>query len=635
MDAVAKIRRNPKYFYSYARKFSKLRSGIGPFLNDQDELISDNFEMAEMLRVQYEKAFSKPLEKAIVQDATNFFKDNPENTFIGFPFIHIDYDDVIEAIDSLSLNAAPGPDYFPAILLKKAKYSLGHGLKEIYQSSLESGEVPEIFKMAFVTPIHKSGAKTLPVNYRPVSLTSHIAKTMERIVRRYLVAYLEVNLKMNANQHGFRKGRSCLSQLLQHYDNILNILEEGYNADCIYLDFSKCFDKIDTGLLCHKLKEAGIHSQAGIWLHNFLTNRRQYIISGDSLSRQSNVISGIPQGTVLGPILFLIFICDIDKNIDSIASMFADDTRVLGKIRTQEDVENLQLDLNKIYSWAENNNMLFNNKKFELLRYGNNEDLKTSTFYLSADNEIIEEKESLRDLGIVMNNMANFDDHIENVCSKVKQKSSWILRTFQTRQPFVLKQLWKQLVQPHIDYCSQMMVLTPGNISDLENLQRSYLSRIPSLKNKDYWERLKDSQMLSQERRLERYKIIYIWKIIEGRVPNCGVTALEHPRHGRLCIVPPIKNCATRVKTLRENSFQVQGPILFNSLPAHIRNKKKCSIDEFKLVLDKFLELIPDEPNVNGTHYTPRASCQITGKASNKLVNQIKLLNSGGHLFGA
>ena len=234
-----------------------------------------------------------------------------------------------------------------------------------------------------------------------------------------------------------------------------------------------------------------------------------------------------------------------------------------------------------------------------------------------------------------MNNMANFDDHIENVCSKVKQKSSWILRTFQTRQPFVLKQLWKQLVQPHIDYCSQMMVLTPGNISDLENLQRSYLSRIPSLKNKDYWERLKDSQMLSQERRLERYKIIYIWKIIEGRVPNCGVTALEHPRHGRLCIVPPIKNCATRVKTLRENSFQVQGPILFNSLPAHIRNKKKCSIDEFKLVLDKFLELIPDEPNVNGTHYTPRASCQITGKASNKLVNQIKLLNSGGHLFGA
>ena len=176
MDAVAKIRRNPKYFYSYARKFSTLRSGIGPFLNDQDELISDNFEMAEMLRVQYEKAFSKPLEKAIVQDATNFFKDNPENTFIGFPFIHIDYDDVIEAIDSLSLNAAPGPDYFPAILLKKAKYSLGHGLKEIYQSSLESGEVPEIFKMAFVTPIHKSGAKTLPVNYRPVSLTSHIAK---------------------------------------------------------------------------------------------------------------------------------------------------------------------------------------------------------------------------------------------------------------------------------------------------------------------------------------------------------------------------------------------------------------------------------------------------------------------------
>ena len=587
-----------------------------------------------MLRRQYEKSFSKPVESAIVKDAQSFFQFNTESTFTGFSFIYIDRNDVIEAIDSLSTNASPGPDYFPALLLKKAKYSLSHPLTTIFRSSLESGEVPEIFKMAYVTPIHKSGAKTMPANYRPVSLTSHIAKTMERIIRKYLVAHLEVNEKMSENQHGFRQGRSCLSQLLQHYDNILKILEDGYNADCVYLDFSKCFDKIDTGILCQKLKESGIHSQAGIWLNNFLTNRKQYVMSGDKLSQESNVISGIPQGTVLGPILFLIFICDIDRDINSIASMFADDTRILGKIGGLHDVESLQIDLNKIYSWAEQNNMLFNNGKFELLRYGNDEDLKNSTFYLSANNEIIEEKETLRDLGIILNNQANFDDHVSNICAKVKQKTGWILRTFHSRQPFLLKQLWKQLVQPHIDYCSQVMILTAQNLSDLENLQRNFLNKIPALKNKNYWERLEECQMLSQERRIERYKILYTWKILEGKVPNCNITSQDHIRHGRTCLVPPLKHCSSKIRTLRENSFQIQGPRLFNSLPANIRNKTKCNIEDFKLELDRFLQKVPDEPNISGSHYTPKASCQTSGRPSNKLVDQIRLLNTGGNIFG-
>ena len=190
--------------------------------------------------------------------------------------------------------------------------------------------------------------------------------------------------------------------------------------------------------------------------------------------------------------------------------MFADDTRLLSKISNEEDVENLQNDLETIYKWAEKNNMQFNNGKFELLRYGADEDLKFSTFYISADNEVIEEKETLRDLGIIVNNKANFDDHVNHVCAKVKQKAGWILRTFACRQPFFLKLLWKQLVQPHIDYCSQLMPLTGSNLTKFENLQRHFLRRISGMKDSDYWERIKTCQMLSQERRLEKYKIIYV-----------------------------------------------------------------------------------------------------------------------------
>ena len=633
-EAIKKIKKNPKFFYSYARKFSKLKSGIGPFLDEKEELINDNFKMAEMLRSQYEKSFSEPFKDAKVEDPNIFFQEFSEEISECLSSVQITHQDVIEAIDSLSTNAAPGPDYFPAILLKKGKFSLCHPLTTIYRSSLETGEVPEIFRTAYVTPIHKSGPRTLPVNYRPVSLTSHLAKTMERVLRKPLVTFLEVNKKMNVNQHGFRQGRSCLSQLLEHYDNILKILEDDGNADCIYLDFSKCFDKIDTGLLCHKLKQTGVNSKMGIWLHNFLVNRKQYIISGDTLSQPSDVISGIPQGTVMGPILFLIFICDIDSDIESIASMFCDDTRLLGNIKTEDDVENLQNDLDKIYSWAEQNNMLFNNGKFELLRYGQDEDIKAATFYLSADNEIIEEKEHLRDLGVIVNNKGNYDDHITHICAKVKQKSGWILRTFQSRQPFLLKLLWKQLVQPHIDYCSQLFPLTTANLVQLENLQRNYLRRISTMRESNYWERLKLCQMLSQQRRLERYKILYIWKILEHRVPNCGIEVKQNLRLGRLCEIPGIKKCSARIVTLRENSFQVQGPKLFNILPPKIRNMTGCSIDDFKFALDQFLMKIPDEPNVPGAEYTPTACNQVTGKPSNSLVDQVKSVNMGGNLLG-
>ena len=246
--------------------------------------------------------------------------------------------------------------------------------------------------------------------------------------------------------------------------------------------------------------------------------------------------------------------------------MFADDTRIMASIKNEDDVEELQKDLDTVYGWAESNNMQFNSKKFELIRYGKNEELKHDTMYFSADNYVIEEKEVLRDLGVMMNNQATFDDHVYKVCQSVKQKSGWILRTFKSRNPLFMKQLWKQLVQPHVDYCSQLyMPVNGGKLSELENLQRNFTSRIPSAKQLDYWTRLKELQLLSQQRRLERYRIIYVWKVIEGLTPNCGLISSEHIRLGRLCEIPALKNKSSRkIQTLRENSFQVHGPKLFN-----------------------------------------------------------------------
>ena len=184
--------------------------------------------------------------------------------------------------------------------------------------------------------------------------------------------------------------------------------------------------------------------------------------------------------------------------------------------------------------------------------------------------------------------------------------------------------LFKSLIAPHVDYCSQLwMPSKTTQIETIEKLQKDFFSRIPAIREMNYWDQLKSMKMLSLQRRLERYRIIYTWKVLEGLVPNCGISMKqEGGRSGRKCEIPPInKKEKKSVQSLREQTFQVNGPQLFNSIPANVRNMTKCSIDEFKTKLDKFLESIPDEPNMRGL--TPGA-CTMEARASNSLVDQIR-----------
>ena len=577
-----------------------------------------------MLIKQYNKVQTEPKADSKVEDPHDFFRDSDNKDKIDNVFFNLE--DVRDAIDKLSPRASAGPDGVPAILLKKCKENISIPLQIIFKKSLETGEIPDIMKLAHITPILKPGKlRTKPESYRPVSLTSHIMKTFERIIKKSLQNHLELTKQLNQNQHGFRSQRSCLTQLLAHYDEILKGIEEGFNVDTIYLDFSKAFDKVDKGVLCHKLRQLGIHGPLGVWLHNFLTNRKQTVIANGSKSSTASIISGVPQGTVLGPLLFLILINDIDEKISqSNVNIFADDTRIKKVIKTEDDSTKLQEELNKLYDWEKTNNMEFNGSKFEVLKCGSKKTLKENTKYYSPDNKEIDEKESLRDLGIIMNNEANFKDHINKVCAQVTQKSGWVLRTFSNRKSWFMKQMWKTLIQGHIYYCSQLYQPTQSQeLTRIENLQRKYTKRIPQVRNLNYWERIKQLKIISQQRRYERYRIIYMWKILEGKAPNCGIEENSNKEKGRKIKIPTLKS---KARTIRESSFQVHGARLFNSLPLEIRNQKKCSVEDFKTKLDTFLSKIPDQPKIGDL--IPPAQNINTGNHSNSIVDQVRYLRS-------
>jgi len=584
--AVSAIKTNPKYFYSYAKNKATIRAKIGPLVQDGNS-VSEPRDIAETLNKQYQSAFSTPSTSHRVENVSNFFTvDSHEQQFHELNFSP---ENILEAIKTIPSNSAAGPDNFPAILLKTCAEELSVPLHLLWRTSLETGIIPSELKKATITPIYKGGPRNAPKNYRPVALTSHIVKVFEKVLVKNLTKHLENQNLMNDNQHGFRANRSCLSQLLSHYECVLNALESNENVDVIYLDFAKAFDKVDHGILMHKLKKVNVSGKVGVWINNFLTNRTQQVTVEGQLSSQSKVISGVPQGTVLGPLLFLILISDIDKDITaSTVSSFADDTRVLKEIKTR-------------YQFRENSGVAFE--------------------YESNDGNKIAVKSHLRDLGVTISNNAGFESHIAQAVQKSRMKVGWILRTFKTRQLLPMMTLWKSLVLPLLDYCSQLWCPSKkGEVLSIESVQRSFTSKITEIEHLNYWERLEKLQLFSLERRRERYLIIYVWKMISNMVPNIGLTTKHHPRTGRTCEIKKIQTKSMkRVQTIRESSIKVKGSKLFNLLPKGIRNLENVSVDVFKHRLDVYLKTVPDQPNI--PHYHQRA-------ASNSLIDQLEVIRA-------
>ena len=612
--AVECIKTNSKYFYSYVKRFSKVRIGIGPLIDASKTLISAPLKMAELLSQQYSSVFSQP--KFPSGSAADLFPDSPDGNVPEKPqcskqklsdviFTETDF---VEAIEELKPNSAAGPDDFPASLLINCRHALAKPLYIIWRRSMNSGVIPAACKLANIVPIHKGKSKAEAKNYRPVALTSLLIKIFEKVIRKQLVSFMDEHNLFNQSQHGFRSGRSCLSQLLSHFDLITRLLEDGNSVDIIYLDFAKAFDKVDIGLILRKLKFIGINGRLGRWLHTFLLNRSQSVLVDGHKSASAEVKSGVPQGSVLGPLLFLILIGDIDENVStSFISSFADDTRVGHAFSTDQDTRQLQADLQAVYRWAKENNMEFNSDKFEHLHYSQKPNEALLSEYKSDTGSPIITKTSARDLGIEMSSSARFSDHIKAQCGKIKSKIGWILRTFRTRELDPMLSLWKQLILCDHDYCSQLWnPEKTGDIQSLELLQRSFFQKVPVLKNLTYWEQLKRVRMYSLERRRERYIALYTWKILEGLAPNLsdganGITPKWSDRRGRECKVPHVRTQAPmRIQTIRRASFGIKGPRLFNCLPKHIRNLRGVTVDVFKSNLDKFLSTIPDEPLIPG-----------------------------------
>src|SRR6266536_1931380 len=384
----------------------------------------------------------------------------------------------------------------------------------MFNKFIEMGWVPIDWKTANVSALYKhKGSKSDAANYRPISLTSHIGKIFERILKEAIVVHLENSKSIKNSQHGFRKNRSCLTNLLEFLDEVSEYIDKGVPIDVIYLDFQKAFDKVPHERLMVKVKDLGITRKVWDWIHNWLLGRKQRVVLVGFHSNWTDVKSGVPQGSVLGPVLFLIFINDIDVEIQNSLLKVADDTKIFGNVGTTEDIERLKRSLHSLFTWSVDWQMLFNLEKCKVIHM---ETGNVNTEYF-MDGVKIQAVEDEKDLGVIINK----DLKVSKQCIKAAKMGNKILgminRSFEDKSKSTILRLYKSLVRPHLDYCSQAW--NPYLIKDikmLERVQRRATKMIKECKGMSYEDRLKKTGLTTLETRRIRADLIEVYKIVNS-----------------------------------------------------------------------------------------------------------------------
>jgi hypothetical protein len=439
---------NPAKSWKTVNKFLN-RSTIIPGIKDIDGNINfDSFTKADLINSHFGKVFTSDFTDLGPPGLQSVLSS--ETSLGGFS---LSLSSITNTINSFKSTAA-GPD---GVNIKTLKLLPGHFasfLFLIFNRSFDSSEIPDIWRAAVITPIPKPGVKSDPDNYRPISITCCSCKIFESLISTYIHRYLASENLLFPAQHGFRPGFSCETQLNAFWNDVTISANKGIQVDSVLLDFAKAFDKVPHSLLLKKLSNIGIEKKLIYWVKAFLTNRSQRVIVDGSLSNMVNVLSGVPQGSVIGPLLFIIFINDIAQGICSSIRLFADDCILYRPIASINDVALLQHDLLLIYKWCSSNGMPLNIKKCLSITFS----LKSSQIiglYLLGD-KILSRVSSCKYLGVLFSSNLSWSEHINAIFNKANASLFAIQRSFRNCTRRTKELLYFSLVRSLLEYSSTL-----------------------------------------------------------------------------------------------------------------------------------------------------------------------------------
>ena len=457
-----------KKFWSYIKNQRSSNVGVAP-LKKEGRLTSDPKEQAELLNNHFQSVFGDGQE--YTAEEFEHKTGMADTNLPSMDNISISCQGVQKLLKNLNPHKAGGPDGISPRVLKELADELAPALTTIFQSSMSSGVVPADWRSAYVTPIFKKGEQYNPANYRPVSLTCIVCKLMEHIVVSSVMQHFEAHNLLNDRQHGFRRGRSCESQLLEFVEELTTNLESGKQTDILIMDFAKAFDRVNHSLLIHKLQRYGIRGSTLTWINSFLKNRRQAVVVDGHQSSYVSVRSGVPQGSVLGPCLFLAYINDLPDKLTALVRLFADDTAVYRIVDNCQQQDQLQQDLQSLTDWEKSWDMQFHPAKCVSMSVTRSRRPLDRSYVLHGHN--LDTVHTAKYLGVTLQHQMTWDTHINETLNKANRTLGFLRRNLKISSSSIKEKAYKALVRPLLEYASAVWdPYTQKNIDKLEAIQR-------------------------------------------------------------------------------------------------------------------------------------------------------------------
>ena len=511
----------------------------------------------------------------------------PQNVTFQIPFMKLN--DLLSIINSLDPNKATGLDGISAKLLKSSVHVICTSLLEIINLSISSGVFPDSLKIAKVNPIHKTGAKDDPANYRPISILSVLSKIIEKHITKHLFAYMNKYSILHKSQSGFRKKYSCNTALINLIDKWLKSIDKGEIVGAVFFDLRKAFDVVDHDLLVQKLSAYKFSDNSLCWIKSYLTDRKQCIIENSAKSSMQTVKSGVPQGSVLGPVLFLLFVNDLPLFItEAYVDIYADDTTVHTASKVSKTIKTkLQNSSNDFKTYCIQNKMYVHAGKTSLMIIGSRQNIsRVEQLEIYIDNEIIKQVDTQKLLGVAIDQTLCWDNQVDTVALNIARRITLLKLLSKYVGKDSLNQYYNAYILPIFDYgCWIWGGNTAAQTNRLLKLQkraaRIILRADIMTPSQSMFDQLK---WLSFPKRIQYHASIMMYKSLNNLAPDYmkdlfSKVSESHSRNLRsvendLLMIPFSK---TRYY---DRSFAIQGVKQWNSLPINIRNAP--SLNSFK-----------------------------------------------------
>ena len=551
-----------KNFYNYVNQRLKSRSFIPPLINPADNTVAtSSSEKAELLNAFFVKCYQDDKETI----AENHLPKPSIQTVM--PEMDITKGDILMAIKKLKCSVSRTPEGIPALFVKRTGTNLLAPLLLLFKQSLHKGTLPSDWGQALVVPIHKKGLRSSANNYRPVSLTSVFCRLFETVLHNYVYCHLEHNNLISNVQHGFVRNRSTMTNQLLMLDVLTTNYDQNIQTEMILLDYSKTFDMVPHRKLLAVLTSYKVHHSVVQWIKNLLLSRTQQTVVENFLSKRTKVPSGVPQGSVIGPLLFIIYITTLLEKLKSFKDVFvfafADDIKLISKNQKM-----LQQALQYVEKWCSTFKLKLNREKSEHICFRKHIDY---TFQICGGN--IKKVDTTKDLGVNLNNRLKWQSHTSKLSSKALAISYIILRSFTNKNKSSYMKAYKTYARPLLEYNS--VIWNTCNIGEtqlLEKVQKTFTRRLLqklNIKYTSYEDRLRILGIESLELRRFHFDLITVYKIVNRTIDLDfdqffkPLTTVYDMRHHRFALKkPPL----TKTKIL--NSYFKNRIInAWNSLP--------------------------------------------------------------------